>query len=1552
MQVVSAQTYRIEHDPAQVSIEQLGTVQKVQLKGITDISTIDRKEGDPELPVYYYRILLSPGEKVASYAISGTEWEEVAREISVKPSETLWHQYAEKKELSADKLPARGMYPAENIVYDGIQHLHGYPIAHFRIYPFRYDSENNRLELMRSVDVSIEKEQSGEQSIYREVATEWDRQSLSRQLENLVDNVEQVPGAMMMSETLTPGGMMRLDDLDRYVVITSDALRDAYLPLVEWKTRKGVPAAIVTIEEIRNRFPEGKDDAERIRNFIRYSYRQRGTVFVLMGGDTDIVPTRVVTTGYYTFPTDYYYSDLDGSWNADQDEIFGEAADELEAYPEVYVSRIPVRTNAEVSRFISRLFKYEKLEGVVDPDYFSRVLYLAANLKRDNDGRDLILNHVDPQINPDFDRVMITQTADVGSDGSVAMNELNKNYGIIFSEAHGAYHTFRPGASGSNIYNYMIEDIANQEPGIWYMASCETNDILKRAISEVFMLAENGGGVAYIGNTSWEYPFSGIYLQKEFFNLVFSRGYTHLAEAHFLSRYPYLGHISSEGPARVIVFSTLVLGDPEMPVWTARPVPVSPEEAVQIKQGYNETDVSVIFPETGLPVSHARVVLYQPGGIYYAAQTDESGVARLAFTVTEETPVHVTIVKQNAIPYEATIPVNESSGPRLEIEDVTLSEITGNGNDRCEPGETFEFMVTFKNSGAESFHSALISELTSVHPAVVLQDSIFEWPEIPDIGQSVSTGPYTFQTARTIQQDTTLVFHLTVRKHDGTAGVFAMDVPLKAGRIGICNRTVDSEPDPDNPGYTVTYIDLCLENRGAGTSTGVVAELTGLPDSIIVINRTIQYGDIEPGSEKWGRQRFSVSHPGLPDALSFGLQLTDQNGQTRKQTLNLTAPSRPGAVWFTPFDAQSIALHWEAVSDKDIMGYHIYRKTVKMDTFHKITKNPVPIAGYYVDNGLEAGDIYEYSIETIDSSGNVSEQSEQILQAWTSLPFQPGFPLQLDLKSIGSEMNGIQAVDLDNNGLREIVASGANGVLEVLDSEGLVISFVSDMEGNLTAPAIGNVYGDAADEVVVSSYTEGQNINGIYVINPLSGAVIHHINLGYNAPTHALLDDLDGDDLDEIIVMTHAANAPEGPRESRLFIWRSTGSAWHTFPGWPQEGYPFTSKINLGNPAVGDLSGNGKKNIVVGSYYGDLYCFQPADSSGPVWIKSYPGILNSPLSLADINRDGTKEIVATAPREDKLYVFKHDGDPLPGWEGGKDVDPTDPYSRTSPAVIGNMDDDAFLEIVMVGRRNVYVFEHTGVLAEGWPVAVRNGNSYIDDDPKPWGVYSSPVLADLDVNGVTDIVFVTSNGKLNALDGVSGKPVVGFPVDINNSLVRGQSPLVTDLDLDGDLEILLIGHDGILMTWDMPYTYSGEIYLEWPGPMANNKNSGHYLPQKITQNPNALVSEEGQGAIPAQFVLEQNYPNPFNPETTIRYRITDPFSVATQNIASLQNVELTVHNIIGQKIATLVSGKQPVGHYTVQWNARAFPSGVYFYRLTVSNENNRAFQHTRKMVLLK
>ncbi len=124
-------------------------------------------------------------------------------------------------------------------------------------------------------------------------------------------------------------------------------------------------------------------------------------------------------------------------------------------------------------------------------------------------------------------------------------------------------------------------------------------------------------------------------------------------------------------------------------------------------------------------------------------------------------------------------------------------------------------------------------------------------------------------------------------------------------------------------------------------------------------------------------------------------------------------------------------------------------------------------------------------------------------------------------------------------------------------------------------------------------------------------------------------------------------------------------------------------------------------------------------------------------------------------------------------------------------------------------------------------------------------------------------------------------------------------------------------------------------------------------------PKSITLSTEFGSINKIFYLYQNYPNPFNPSTTIKYQIPDQVLndklFVTLSEAEESIVTLKIYDILGREVATLVNKKQNPGNYEVEWNADYFPSGIYFYQLTVGDPSTnfgQVFVETKKMLLIK
>jgi hypothetical protein len=145
----------------------------------------------------------------------------------------------------------------------------------------------------------------------------------------------------------------------------------------------------------------------------------------------------------------------------------------------------------------------------------------------------------------------------------------------------------------------------------------------------------------------------------------------------------------------------------------------------------------------------------------------------------------------------------------------------------------------------------------------------------------------------------------------------------------------------------------------------------------------------------------------------------------------------------------------------------------------------------------------------------------------------------------------------------------------------------------------------------------------------------------------------------------------------------------------------------------------------------------------------------------------------------------------------------------------------------------------------------------------------------------------------------------------------------------------------LMTAAMGGFPLGDLYHWWPSQYtqwAAQANAEHeYINNWLSTGSNQQSGVElTNGSIPKEFSLKQNYPNPFNPTTQIEY-----------SVPKTSFITLKVYNVLGQEVATLYSGIQNEGNYTVTFDGSGMTSGIYLYQL-----QSNGISITKKFVLMK
>ncbi len=202
-------------------------------------------------------------------------------------------------------------------------------------------------------------------------------------------------------------------------------------------------------------------------------------------------------------------------------------------------------------------------------------------------------------------------------------------------------------------------------------------------------------------------------------------------------------------------------------------------------------------------------------------------------------------------------------------------------------------------------------------------------------------------------------------------------------------------------------------------------------------------------------------------------------------------------------------------------------------------------------------------------------------------------------------------------------------------------------------------------------------------------------------------------------------------------------------------------------------------------------------------------------------------------------------------------------------------------------------------------------------------------------------FVTLNMNGTTEQSISGSGII----DINAGVKSFH--IYNDIILNRDLTVLciVIHHNGNINTnghnFRIYSQYSSREQLPVGVIILSPDKKSESLGNNKGNTNNLQSAGNNSSGIPESFSISQNYPNPFNPSTKIDFALPKP---------SL--VKISVYDLTGQEIVTLVNGSKDAGFNTLDFNGSNLASGIYFYRMNAESGNGQVYSKTMKMVLAK
>jgi hypothetical protein len=526
-------------------------------------SHVLRDEGMPALPYLIVNVLLPADERVASHTITETGVAEIAAAFAPPVAPPLLNSEgvaAPPSSLASWSGDGRS-FPSVAARYLGTGLLHGRAIASFAVFPVRL--HDGSLSSAASIEIRVRtRPASQEEKAVRCLRPRPELDEAVRdRLAHVVVNPEGASAGGSAAAEKRPGGFrpttfpsLEGSPVD-YVIVTTDSLAEKYQRLADFKTVKGVPTVVRTTEWIEANYVNGVDIQETIRTFVIDAYQKWGITYLLLGGDTDQLPARLGASlflGERIVPVDMYFGCLDGDWNADHDDRFGEpgpTADAPDLRQEVYVGRLPTSTRAEVDLLVDKVIAYE---STADAAFTGRVMELAevlfpldwtAGEPTTIDGAALaefvyLQSFTGTPLS--VDRKYENYPVFPGStEETVALSiaALNDGQNHVNHVGHG--FRFNMSVGNGSIQNSDADALTNGSPASnFYLLNCTVLAYTYYCLAEHFLRNPNGGAVSCIGANESAFPLASQPYMNEYFWLVFNLDVVNIGEAFVRSRLP------------------------------------------------------------------------------------------------------------------------------------------------------------------------------------------------------------------------------------------------------------------------------------------------------------------------------------------------------------------------------------------------------------------------------------------------------------------------------------------------------------------------------------------------------------------------------------------------------------------------------------------------------------------------------------------------------------------------------------------------------------------------------------------------------------------------------------------------------------------------------------------------------------------------------------------------------------------------------------------------------------------------------------------------------
>lgn len=484
-------------------------------------------------------------------------------------------------QMVASSLPPSAQFPTTNFITYQTYYKQGIQILLARIPHEKYHSSEKRLDILQEAKLEIitEKREKGyEKSSF--LTNLNDFESLTSNL-IVEERVKDSYHSYYANPYPSARNSLGIDPAEMIIISPTSLISD-WQTYADYKIGLDVSTEVIDIASITSIY-SGRDNAEKLHNFLIEIYTEWSSLetplrSVLLGGDYNLVPARLLRIrALYNSSwhnnnvySDLYFAGLDGDWDNDNDNIFGEGdisqdsqatgmnGEEADLYAEVAVGRIPVETTLELENWFNKQVDYESAE--VSEQFYKKVLLLGEYLGSSIYGgpsMDEVANKLS-----DYSIQTLYAQHSTFSEANLTL-AINNSVSQVHHLGHG---------SSSTVFSINSDDLTNnfttQDYPLIYTQGCHTANLSTNdSIAESFIIHQRGA-FSYIGNTSYGFYSSfenqgpSQLFHREFVDAYNQEEISQIGLAFHDGKEDLIGITGQTGTRRYVYFDNILFADP------------------------------------------------------------------------------------------------------------------------------------------------------------------------------------------------------------------------------------------------------------------------------------------------------------------------------------------------------------------------------------------------------------------------------------------------------------------------------------------------------------------------------------------------------------------------------------------------------------------------------------------------------------------------------------------------------------------------------------------------------------------------------------------------------------------------------------------------------------------------------------------------------------------------------------------------------------------------------------------------------------------------------